>query len=141
MMSSPDNPAARLVSHLRRIGFTVEEGSRPGEYVVTARDSEEMPLRPRLSLPADLLAEYLNKIDTTPGAAPPGLSAESLAEVHLEEELSTSGWDGKNYCTAVGVRRRRDGHVEWFSDRRPTPDPPQYGAPPEDLEWRADPPR
>jgi hypothetical protein len=122
-----------LVRYLRARGFTVEEGDRSGDYVVTADRGDPLPLRPRLSLSDDLVAEYLNELDRTPGATA-GLSALSLTEVHLEEALS-SGVDGQHLTTAVGVRRARRGGVEWFWERDPAP---EQDVPPDELEWRAD---
>ncbi|EWC62099.1 hypothetical protein UO65_2613 [Actinokineospora spheciospongiae] len=60
-------------------------------------------------------------------------------EVHLEEELTTAGADGRNHATAIGVRRGSHGRVEWFA-RHADPEVLQrHDALPEDLEWRADP--
>ncbi|WP_143101745.1 hypothetical protein [Amycolatopsis marina] len=127
-------PAEVLVAYLRTAGFTVDAGDSPGEYVVTACQNDPMPLRPRVSLPDDLIMEYLDELERTPGATG-GLTALSITEVHLEEALSA----GVEYrpTTAVGVRRRRGG-VEFFWERLAAPPAPEYDAPPEDLEWRAD---
>ncbi|GGM84062.1 hypothetical protein GCM10012275_63390 [Longimycelium tulufanense] len=124
-----------LVRYLRARGFTVDE-EHPDVYVVTAYRGTPMPLRPRVRLPQPLLNEYLEILDRTPGATG-GLSALSLTETHLEEAL-TAGVDGQNRTTAVGVRRGPTGDVEWFWDRQPSPPPPDYGAAPDDLEWRTD---
>lgn len=125
--------------YLRAQGFTVEAEDRPGNYRVTAFRDTPMPLRPRLSLPDDLLTEYLDELDRTPGATA-GLSALSLTEVHLEEAL-TAGVDGENRTTAVGVRRAPQGAVEWFWDRESAPGTPAEQVSSVDLEWRAERPR
>ncbi|WP_143174473.1 hypothetical protein [Streptoalloteichus hindustanus] len=118
----------------------MEEGKKPGDYVVTALAGAELPLRPSLSLPTDLLTEYLDTVNRTPGATPPGCDALSLVEVHLEEELSTADSDGRNHTTAVGVRRGRNGEVEWFAHQE-VPGEVQRADPGQNLEWRAEPPR
>jgi hypothetical protein len=127
------------VRYLRARGFTAEASDPPGNYLVTAFRDNPMPLRPRLSLPDDLLTKYLNEMDQTPGATA-WLSSLSLTEVHLEEALSTSV-DGQSHTTAVGARRGPQGGVEWFWDREPSPPAPDYGVPPGELEWRADRPQ
>ncbi|WP_134046438.1 hypothetical protein [Amycolatopsis arida] len=139
MATDQPSPEVALVRYLRAQGFTVEAGDRPGSYRVTAHRDAPMPRRPRLSLPDDLLTEYLNELDRTPGAAP-GLSALSLTEVHLEEALA-AGVDGQNQTTAVGVRRTPQGAVEWFWHREAEPGPPGGEVPQADLVWRADRPR
>ncbi|SFP82253.1 hypothetical protein SAMN05421810_103524 [Amycolatopsis arida] len=131
-------PEMALVRYLRARGFTVEAGERPGDYRVTAYDGEPMPLRPRLSLPDDLLTEYLDEMGDDP-AVTGGLGALSLTEVHLEEAL-TAGV-GENRTTAVGVRRVISGEVEFFWHRRAPSEPLNSEAPSADLEWRADRPR
>lgn len=134
-------PEVALVRHLRARGFTIQEGQKPGDYVVTAHRDNELALRPRLSLPADLVVEYLETMNRIQGATPPGLDALSLMEVHLEEELSTADADGCNHATAVGIRRGARGRVEWFARHAAPEDLQRYDSPPENLEWRATPPQ
>lgn len=134
---SAQSPEVALIRHLRARGFTVHEGREPGDYVVAAHGDTDLPLRPRLTLPPDLLAEYLDTLDSTPGATPPGLDALALAEVHLEEKLTTAGPDGRNHARDIGLHRVR-GRVEWFV-RHATPDDPRPTR--QNLEWRPDPPR
>ena len=140
MKTSHDGPEVALVRYLRARGFTVQGGRKPGDYIVTAHGDTELPLRPRLSLPADLLTEYLETMNRTPGATPPGCDALSLVEVHLEEELSTADLNGRNHATAVGVRRGSQGRVEWFAHHDDPKEVQRYTSPPQDLEWRAEPP-
>lgn len=135
MDADQPSPGVALIGYLRATGFEIEACEQPGEYVVTAFRDTPMPLRPRVSLPDDLLAEYLSEMERTPGATA-GLSALSLTEVHLEEALSAGV--GQNRTTAVGVRRRRRGGVEFFWERAPAPSAPEYDAAPEEQEWRAD---
>ncbi|WP_337662140.1 hypothetical protein [Actinoalloteichus sp. AHMU CJ021] len=141
MGSSHISPEMALIRHLRARGFTIQEGRKPGDYVVTAHDDNELDLRPRLSLPGDLVVEYLETMNRTLGATPPGVDALPLVEVHLEEELSTAGADGRNHATAVGVRRGVDGRAEWFARHADLEDFWRRGGPSEDLEWRANPPK
>ncbi|MEU6270364.1 hypothetical protein [Saccharopolyspora shandongensis] len=119
MTADRPDPAMALVRFLRERGFTVE-ASGPGNYRVTALGGTPLPFRPRLWLPGDLLTQYLDELDRTPGATA-GLSALSLTEVHLEEALTSAGVDGHNRTTAVGVRRAPRGVVEWFWHRESAP--------------------
>ncbi|HEX4865297.1 MAG TPA: hypothetical protein VFV02_14595 [Acidimicrobiales bacterium] len=128
----PESPEVALVRYLRARGFAVHDGDGPGDYVVTAHRDMDLPHRPRLSLPSDLLGEYLETMNRTPGATPPGCDAQSLVEVHLEEELTTAGSDGRNHATAVGVRRGSRGRVEWFAHHDDPGDADRPPIPPQD---------
>ncbi|MGI5170547.1 hypothetical protein ACQEU3_39980 [Spirillospora sp. CA-253888] len=126
--------AAGLIARLRRLGYTISQEA-PGIYEVTAHAGRALQRRPRLALPEDVLTEYVSALRHDADEA--GLTPLDLIEVHIQEELDSVDHEGRNYTTAVGVRRGHLGRPEWFTtqDRRP---PLPDAAPDPDLCWGVD---
>jgi hypothetical protein len=135
MARTQHDPVAEIVRSLRAQGFTVEPTGHGDEYVLGSDDGT-LARRPLLSLPPDLLSEYLEQTGRNyRDAADPLAEALSLTMVHLIEELETDHHEGRNYVRALGLRRDPHGRVELFVEQD-LPDVPRrpFDA---DLEWRA----
>ncbi|MPY98819.1 MAG: hypothetical protein GEU97_12635 [Actinophytocola sp.] len=139
--------AQRLRQGLEEMAFVVEDTSEPGEYVVTAYGDDDLPLRPRLSLPEDVVSEYLDALaadlaaDAAWGTQQPLDEAVALVLTNIEEELATTDLEGRNHAVHVGVRRGPGGAAQWVAEREPAGDPTPGTEPANDLEWVAEPPR
>lgn len=139
--------AQRIRQELEEMAFVVEDTAELGEYVVTAYGDDDLPLRPRLSLPEDVLSEYLDAVaadlaaDATWGAEQPLDEAISLVLINIEEELATTDLEGRNHAVHVGVRRGPGGEAQWVAEREPVSAPAAETELAHELEWVADPPR
>ncbi|GAA5122920.1 hypothetical protein [Haloechinothrix salitolerans] len=139
--------AQRIRQELEEMAFVVEDAAEPGEYVVTAYGDDDLPLRPRLSLPEDVLADYLDALaaDLAADAAwdteQPLDEAISLVLINIEEELASTDLEGRNHAVHVGVRRDHAGSAQWVAEREPARDAASGAELARELEWVADPPR
>lgn len=124
--------AADLIARLRRLGYTLSEQA-PGVYEVTLPTGRPTDRRPRLVLPEDVLTEYVSALQSDADEA--GLTPLDLIETHIQEELDTVDLEGRNYTTALGVRRDHRGRPEWFVTQAPRPPQPK---PASDLRWNPD---
>ncbi|SDH55761.1 hypothetical protein SAMN05192558_111110 [Actinokineospora alba] len=85
------------------------------DYVVRGRSRRAFWYEPVLTLPAELLAEYLDKMSEQYGMP----EALSLTKIHAVEYLTTDHGEGLNATTALGFRRTKSGEVEFFLDQDP----------------------
>ncbi|MFC4337482.1 hypothetical protein [Salininema proteolyticum] len=123
-----------VVAALRR-QFVIEETDRPAEFTVTAVDGRALTRRPRLVLPAGVLAEFLRNLAADADICEGMDDAVGMVGVFAEESLcSLSG----PTVTTLGVHRDADGTPAWFDDAEPLPAPTV--AAPGAYAWQAHPP-
>jgi hypothetical protein len=139
-MGGPADPRGGIVAALEREGLElVPTGSGDDFRVVDRGRRAFLHGPPVFTLPADLLAEYLQDMSTRCQDQPDPLGeALSLTQIHVVEYLTTDHGDGLNATTALGFRRTSRGDVEFFLEQ----DVPPLGqvAPSPDLRWEAEPP-
>jgi hypothetical protein len=127
-----DPAIAAIIAYVERERFVVE---RHGDTLHVSSPDGAFAFAPVITLPPDLLHEYLEQADAPPWGGEPRAEALSLLQINILEELDTDHGEGRNYVRSVGLQRGRDGRVTLVVDKGvpPLPDLP----PDPDLEWRA----
>lgn len=128
-----------IIAFLEKEGLVLTPLASGDEYAVHGRTRRAFFHRPVFTLPADLLAEYLQKMsEKYADQQDPLLEALSLTRIHAMEYLTTDHGGGLNATTALGFRRTDRGDVEFFVDQdRPKPGTPAGSG--DELTWVADP--
>jgi hypothetical protein len=136
MTQSTGEVVVELIRNLAEQGLVLERRGTGDDYDVRST-GDTFAFRPVLTLPASLLAEYVEQVGEDIRDNPHmQIDPLALATIHLVEELDIDHHEGRNYVRALGFRRGRRGRVELFVEQ----DVPQLANRPAnpDLEWRAD---
>ncbi|MGI9003236.1 MAG: hypothetical protein ACR2GH_16530 [Pseudonocardia sp.] len=128
-----------IFDHLSREGLLFDRVGSSDDYVLSAGARGRFIHVPVLTIPLELLDEYLSAASRMYDDRPdPALEALSMAVMHVGESLTSDHGDGMNATTALGFRRADDGSVEFYvhEDRLET----STGTGGDMMEWVADPP-
>ena len=137
MTRSQRDPVAAIVQGLRDCGFVVERIGTSDDYTVRWTGRDVSADETVLSLPPDLLTEYLEQMSRDlPDVPDPLAEALEITTVHLAEDLGIYHHGEPIHTRSAGLRRRRDGRLVLLLDQDIPGVPHQVPDP--DLEWRAD---
>lgn len=138
-MLASESVVAEVVSFLEEDGIVLHRTGSPSEFAVGSESERKFWHRPVLTIPGDLLAEYLVDVSRQyADSADPGREALSVTGIHLMEHLGTDHGSGANATTALGFRRNGSGRVELFVEKElPKVERPE-GADGDVFEWTPD---
>lgn len=117
-MDESEYALGRILQFLRDDGVSFLPIGTSDNFEVGPESTRPFRYRPVLTIPGDLLIEYLKDMgENFRDEADPFSEALSMTEIHLVEYLRTDHGSGSNATTAIGFRKGSNGEVELFVEK------------------------